>query len=273
MSRHVTEVWEMNRIDQTFKTLKQQKKKAFIAFITAGHPNLKATYDLVLAFEKSGVEIIELGVPFSDPMAEGPTIQASSKAAIDKGTSLKKVLDLVKSLRLKTQIPLCFMTYYNIIFHYGEELFVKDAKAAGVDGVIIPDLPPQEAKVLKDAAKQHDFATVFFVSPTTSTDRIKPIALSSSGFIYYISLTGVTGVQSALPSKVSADLKRIKKMTDKPVCVGFGISTPEQVKAIARVADGVIVGSAIVKEIQKYINDKDVVAKTAAFVRTLSAVK
>lgn len=263
----------MNRIDQTFKQLRAQKKKAFIAFITAGHPSLKATHDLVLAFEDSGVDIIELGVPFSDPMAEGPTIQASSKWAIEQGVSLKKVLELVKSLRLKTQIPLCFMTYYNIIFHYGEEKFVKEAKAAGVDGFIIPDLPPQEGRVLIDAARQANLATIFFVAPTTSSERIKPIAQASTGFIYYISLTGVTGVKQALPSKVITDLKRIKKLTHKPVCVGFGISTSQQVKSISQVADGVIVGSAIVKEIQKHIKDQQLISKTAAMVRSLSKAK
>ena len=263
----------MNRIDQTFKKLRQHKKKAFIAFITAGDPNLKATHDLVLSFEKAGVDIIELGVPFSDPMADGPTIQASSLRALQKGTTLKKVLDLVKRLRLKTQIPLCFMTYYNIIFHYGEEKFVKDAKACGVDGIIIPDLPVHEAKTLRSFAQEFNLSTIFFVAPTTSNDRIKSIAQASSGFIYYISLTGVTGVKQALPSSIIADLKRIKRITNKPVCVGFGISSALQVKAINRVADGVIVGSAIVKEIQKCTKDKDLVSKIAKFVKSLSAAK
>ena len=262
----------MNRIDQIFKQLHEQKKKAFIAFITAGDPDLKTTYDLVLALEKAGADIIELGVPFSDPMADGPTIQASSMRALKKGMTLKKALDLVKRLRLKTNIPLLFMVYYNIIFHYGQERFVKDAKVCGLDGIIVPDLPPYEAKVLRDVAKKADLATVFFVAPTTSTERIKPIAQASSGFIYYISLTGVTGVRQAVPTTIVVDLKRIKKITDKPVCVGFGISTPAQVRAIKKQADGVIVGSAIVKEIQKYAKDKDLVPKTAAFVRRLSTI-
>jgi len=263
----------MNRIDQTFQQLKQEQKKAFIAFITAGDPNLDTTYDLVLAFEKAGVDMMELGVPFSDPMADGPTIQAASLRALQNGTTLTKVLDLVKRLRQKTQIPLLFMLYYNVILHYGEEKFVKDAKDAGLDGIVVPDLPPQEAKILRAAATKANLATVFFIAPTTSDERIKPIADASSGFIYYVSLTGVTGVKEAVVSSISADLKRVKKLTDKPVCVGFGVSTPEQVKAISRVADGVIVGSAIVKEIQKHIQDKDVVEKTAAFVRTLVSVK
>ena len=260
----------MNRIDNKFKDLHQQKKKAFIAFVTAGDPNLKTTHDLVLAFEKSGADIIELGVPFSDPMADGPTIQASSMRALQKGTSLTKVLDLVKRLRQKTQVPLCFMLYYNVILHYGEEKFVKDAVAAGLDGIIVPDLPPGEAKVLRAAAQKHGLATIFFVAPTTSNERIKPIAQATTGFIYYISLTGVTGVKQANATNIAADIKRIKKFTSKPVCVGFGVNTADQVKEISKVADGVIVGSAIVKEIQKYSNDKKLVSKVASFVRKLS---
>ncbi len=263
----------MNRIDQTFKKLRQEKKKAFIAFITAGDPDLKTTYDLVLSFEKPGVDIIELGVPFSDPLADGPTIQASSMRALQKGTSLKKVLDLVRSLRLKTQIPLCLMTYYNIIFQYGEEKFVKDAKACGVDGVIIPDLPPFEAHELISASQKANLATIFFIAPTTSDDRVKKIAQASSGFIYYVSLTGVTGASQSIPASSFSHLKRIKKLTNKPVCVGFGVSNKEQVNAVCKVADGVIVGSAIVKEILKNAKDKNLVLKTARFVQTLSAAR
>jgi tryptophan synthase alpha chain len=263
----------MNRIDRTFQRLRQQKKKAFIAFITAGDPDLKKTYDLVLALEQAGADIIELGVPFSDPMADGPTIQAASMRALQKGATLKNVLELVKKIRLKTQVPLCFMLYYNIILHYGEEKFVKDAIACGLDGIIVPDLPPQEASDLRRFAKREDLATIFFIAPTTSNNRIKPIADASSGFIYYISLTGVTGVKKALPSTINVDLRRIKKVTNKPVCVGFGITSPEQVKAISRIADGVIVGSAIVKEIQMHAKDKNLVAKTAKFVQSLSAAR
>ncbi|MBI3602155.1 MAG: tryptophan synthase subunit alpha [Candidatus Omnitrophica bacterium] len=259
----------MNRIDQTFQQLRRQKKKAFIAFISAGDPDLKTTYDLVLALEKAGADIIELGVPFSDPMADGPTIQASSMRALHKGASLKKILDLVKRLRLKTQISLCLMTYYNIIFHHGEKKFVQDAKACGVDGVIVPDLPAQEAKTLRKAAQIANLATIFFVAPTTSNKRIKPIAQASKGFIYYISLTGVTGARQSLPSTITADLKRIKKVTDKPVCVGFGVSTSLQVKAINRVADGVIVGSAIVRKIEENSSRNCLIENVAKYVKSL----
>ena len=259
----------MNRIDLTFKRLRQQKRKAFIAFITAGDPNLKATHDLVLALEKAGADIIELGVPFSDPMADGSTIQASSMRALAKGTSLNKVLNLVKQLRLKTQVPLCLMTYYNIIFTHGEERFVKDAIACGVDGIIIPDLPVSEAAGLRKQASKAGLATIFFIAPTTSNERIKPIASASSGFIYYVSLTGVTGAREALPASVGADIRRIKKLTNKPVCVGFGISNKPQVKAMSKLADGVIVGSAIVKEIQKHSKDKNLAAHVAGFVKSL----
>lgn len=263
----------MNRIDQTLETLRKKKKKAFIAFITAGDPDLKTTYELVLALEKAGADIIELGIPFSDPMADGPTIQASSMRALQKGTTIKKVFELVKKLRQKTQIPLCFMLYYNIIWNYGEERFVKDAVAYGLDGIIVPDLPPQEAVDLRQWAQKLKLATIFFIAPTTSNERIKPIAQASSGFIYYISLTGVTGVKQALPSTIKADLKRIKNLTNKPVCVGFGITSANQVRAISRLSDGVIVGSAIVKEIQKHAKDKNLVIKTARFVQSLSAAR
>lgn len=260
----------MNRIDQTFKKLRQQKKKAFIAFITAGDPNLKATYDLVLALEQAGADIIELGVPFSDPMADGPTIQASSMRALQKGTTLNNVLDLVKKLRLKTQVPLCLMTYYNVIFSHGEEKFAKEAVAAGVDGIIIPDLPSGEATTLRKHAVKEGLATIFFIAPTTSNERVKSIAQASTGFIYYVSLTGVTGVKQTLPKEVVADIKRIKKITNKPICAGFGISTSAQVKAIGQAADGVIVGSAIVKEVLKYSKDKNLASKVAQFVKQLS---
>lgn len=263
----------MNRIDHTFKKLRQDNKKAFIAFITSGDPDLKTTHDLVLAFEKAGADIIELGVPFSDPMADGPTIQAASMRALEKGTSLVKVLDLVRTLRTKTEIPLCLMTYYNIIFHYGEERFVRDAKAAGVDGIIIPDLPHHEAEGLIVPARKADLATVFFIAPTTSDERVRQIAAASTGFIYYVSLTGVTGTNKGIPKTAVTHLKRIRTLTSKPVCVGFGVSTPLQVKEMASVADGVIVGSAIVKEIQRYAKDKERVAKTARFVKSLASAR
>lgn len=260
----------MNRIDQTFQKLRATRRKAFIAFITAGDPNLSATEKLVPAFEKAGVDIIELGVPFSDPMADGPTIQASSQRALKKNVNLPKILLSVKRIRKVSQVPICLMTYFNPVFHYGEEKFVRDCVKAGVDGLIVPDLPPEEAKKLIRASRQHGLATIFFLSPTTRTGRIAKIAKASAGFIYYVSLTGVTGARAQVPQSYRDQVKRARKYTKTPICVGFGISTPAQVKKISKTADGVIVGSAIVNEINRYAGKKNLVPKVAKFVRRLT---
>lgn len=264
----------MNRIDQKFKQLRSRKKKAFITFITAGDPNLTTTEALVLAFAQTGVDIVELGVPFSDPMADGPTIQAASERALKNGTSLAKILKSVENIRQKSEIPIGLMTYYNPVFHYGEAKFVKDAKQAGVDGLIIPDLPPEEGHSLIKAARKAGLSTVFFLSPTTPKARIKPIAQASTGFIYYVSLTGVTGARTGLSQSIFSNVRTAKRLTNKPICVGFGVSTAAQARDIARVADGVIVGSAIVKEIEANAGKKNLVSNVTRFVSTLvKAVK
>ncbi|MCK5581044.1 MAG: tryptophan synthase subunit alpha [Candidatus Omnitrophica bacterium] len=260
----------MNRIDQKFKELKERKKKAFIAFLTAGDPNLKTTGEMVVSFEKAGVDIIELGVPFSDPLADGPTIQAASQRALQKGVTLEKILASVRKIRRKTNIPVALMTYYNPIFHYGEERFMSKARACGVDGLIVPDLPPEEASGFIKAARAQDISTVFFLAPTTSKNRVPKIVKASTGFIYYVSLTGVTGVRQSLPKDFVGDVKAVQNVTDKPVCVGFGVSNARQVKAVGKVADGVIVGSAIIKEIQKNAGKEDLVRNVTRFVRSLT---
>jgi tryptophan synthase alpha chain len=261
----------MNRIDKKFIELKKKNKKAFIAFMTAGDPDLVTTEKLVLAFEKSGVDIVELGVPFSDPLADGPTIQAASQRALSKGVSLKRILNLVSQIRKKSQLPICLMTYYNPVFHFGEQAFVDQALKAGVDGVIIPDLPPEEASALIRASRKTRLATIFFLSPTTNKDRIKIVNQASRGFIYYVSIAGVTGARKILPKVLMQNLKSAKAKVSIPLCVGFGISTQEQVRQLARVCDGVIVGSAIVKEIVKNHGRKDLVERVACFVRSLSS--
>ena len=260
----------MNRIDLKFKELKKAKKKAFIPFITAGDPNLKTTADLVLNFEQAGADIIELGVPFSDPLADGPTIQASSQRALKNGINLIKILKMVSQIRKKTQVPIALMTYYNPVFHYGEDKFVRDAKKYGVDGVIIPDLPPEEAKNFIRSAKQQNLSTVFFLAPTTTFKRMRCIVQASTGFVYYVSLTGVTGAKKGFAGENAAKIRSAKRLTKKPICVGFGVSTPAQVKSIAKIADGVIVGSAIVKQIEKHKGKKNLVANVTKFVRTLA---
>ncbi len=261
-----------NRINKKFKELKSQRQKALIAFITAGDPSLTKTKELVLGFEKAGIDIVELGIPFSDPMADGPTIQASSQRALDRGTTLTKIIALTERLRKKTQIPITFMMYYNHIFHYGEERFVKKIKKVGVDGLIVPDLPVEEAKSLIKLCQKHDISLIPFISPTTSEARIKKIAKQASGFIYYVSVAGVTGARSSVGDSYVKQIKRTRKYTKTPVCVGFGISTPQQAKKIARNADGVIVGSAIINQIQKHSKNKTMVAKVSGFVKTLVQV-
>ncbi len=259
----------MNRIDQKFTFLSQANKKAFIAFITAGYPSLSVTEKLVLEFDRIGVDIIELGVPFSDPMADGSIIQEASQAALQNKINLAQILALVSRLRQRTQVPICLMTYYNPIFRYGEEAFVKTAVKSGVDGVIVPDLPLEEAHSLRAFSRGSDLDFICFISPTTSSQRVKAIAQAARGFIYYVSLTGVTGSRTSLPADIADNIRQVKKVTSKPVCVGFGISRPEQVRDISRVADGVIVGSAIVKKIKENIGKKDLVQKVSSFTRTL----
>ena len=262
---------KLNRIEEKFQELKNLKRKAFIAFITAGDPDLKTTGDLVVALERAGVDIIELGVPFSDPLADGPTIQASFHRALKKGVSVKKILEAVKRIRRKSSIPMALMSSYNPILHFGEEKFVKACADVGVDGLIIPDLPPEESRVLRRAAGKFDIATIFFVAPTSTDERIRANTKASSGFIYYVSLTGITGTQKAVARSVVKQINHIKHFTDKPVCAGFGISTAQQVKDIGRAADGVIVGSAIVKSIEAHKGRRDLVAKVSGYVRSLCA--
>jgi tryptophan synthase alpha chain len=261
----------MNRIDAKFADLRRVNKKAFIVYLTAGYPSLAVTEELVRALGTAGADIIELGVPFSDPMADGPTIQASSQQALAQGVTLTKILASVRKARQETDIPLVLMTYYNPVFHFGEERFVHEAGQAGVDGVIIPDLPPEEAAVLIRAARKEDMATIFFLAPTTTPRRMRKIMEASTGFIYYVSVTGVTGARQHLPAQMLAHIKKVKGLTSLPVCAGFGISTPEQVAHVARVADGVIVGSAVIKEIEKAQGQVNLVERVSCFVKELTA--
>lgn len=256
----------MNRIEKKFKALKRKNKKAFIAFVTAGYPNLATTKRLILEFDKIGVDIVELGVPFSDPLADGPVIQESSQAALRNKVNLQGVLDLVRELRRRTDMPLALMTYYNPVFCFGEENFAKKANAAGVDGLIVPDLPPEEARPLVRLAHKNRLDVISFIAPTTSRLRMRNIAGVSRGFIYYVSLTGVTGPRAELPADMQRHIQEIKTITKKPVCVGFGVSSAAQVKKIFQIADGVIVGSAIINEIRKNLKRKDLVKRVSRFV-------
>lgn len=247
----------MNRIDTTFEALKDKGKKAFIPFITAGDPSLADTISLVEKLESAGADIIELGVPFSDPIADGPSIQKSSLRALKNNVTLGNVMCLVGQVRERTQVPIVFLTYYNLIYKYGVEKFVKDAVDAGVDGVVMADLPPEEASDLISVAREYGLANIFLVAPTSTPERIKIISQVCTGFIYCVSLTGVTGARSQISDMLVPTLKQIKSHTDKPVAVGFGVSTPDQAREVAGMADGVIVGSAIVNVIEANINNHD----------------
>lgn len=234
----------MSKISDIFK-----RRKTLITYITAGDPSLAKTEELVYALEKAGADIVELGVPFSDPLADGPVIQASHQRALKHNTSLSDVFKLVKKIRKKTQIPLVLMLSDNLIIQYGNEKFYADAEQVGVNGVIIPDLPPEESRVTgRESRVDH----IFLVAPTSTDERIKMIAAASTGFIYLVSLKGVTGKRASVSGGVGELVNRVKKFTDKPVAVGFGISTPAQAKEIATSADGVIVGSALVNLIAKH---------------------
>ncbi|MBN2452842.1 MAG: tryptophan synthase subunit alpha [Candidatus Omnitrophica bacterium] len=237
----------MNRIDKKVRALRARRKKAFIAYITAGDPSLLMTGRIAMALEDAGVDILELGIPFSDPIADGPTIQEASGRALKGGVTLHKIFNMVKGLRKKSEMPIVFMTYYNPILRYGLSEFFKKCRDAGVDGVIVPDLPCEEASEVKRYARPNGIDTIFLAAPTSPSGRIRQIALSSRGFIYYVSLTGVTGARRDLAADIAPKIRFIKSITDKPVMVGFGVSNAKQAARVAGLADGVIVGSAIVK--------------------------
>jgi tryptophan synthase alpha chain len=252
----------LSRIETTFKQLKAENKKAFIPYIMAGDPDLEKTMEHVMLLTKCGADIIELGVPFSDPLADGPTIQRAAERALKAGVTLKKIIPFVKKLRQHTQIPIVLMTYYNPVFKYGEGSFIKDSMDAGIDGVIIPDLPPEEGEDFIKLSGDANFSTIFLIAPTSTKERIKKIVSSCSGFVYYVSMTGITGSKLALDETFKNHIAQVKKSTDRPVAVGFGVSTPEDAERIAQIADGVIVGSAIVKKFYEHpASAKDFIIK------------
>lgn len=260
----------MNRIRERFRQLAARREPAFIPFITAGDPSLDMTARIVLELEKSGADVIELGVPFSDPVADGVVNQEAAQRALKHGVTLHDIVARVKSLRQQTQIPLVLFTYFNPVLAYGLEPFARDAGDAGVDGVLCVDLPPEEAGEYKRLLDARDIATIFLAAPTSSPERINLIAANSTGFLYYVSRTGVTGERSEVETSVPEMVARIKAKTTTPVAVGFGISTPEQAAEVGRYADGVIVGSAIVRMIGQYGDSPDTPARVGAFAKKLA---
>ncbi|MFQ5956849.1 MAG: tryptophan synthase subunit alpha, partial [Candidatus Brocadiales bacterium] len=249
------------------------KEPAFIPFITAGDPSLEVTRKLILELERCGADIIELGVPFSDPIADGPVIQASYHRVLTKGLKLTDVFRFVKDLRRETDIPIVSMVSYSIVFKTGAEKFVISAKEAGFDGATIPDLPVEESETVIRATQGKDFRIVCFVAPTTTPDRMAQIVKSTQGFLYYMSVVGITGARSNIPKDMEENIKKLKQMTDKPVALGFGISTPEQARAVGSVADGVIVGSALIKEVERniYKSPPEIIKAVGQLAERLSA--
>jgi tryptophan synthase alpha chain len=241
----------INRIEAKFNDLRGQGRKALIPYIMAGDPDLPTTGSLVYSLEAAGADLIELGVPFSDPLADGPTIQRAGERSLRQGTSLKKILRLIRELRKRTQIPLILMTYYNLIYQFGVDRFAHDAVEAGVDGVIIPDLPPEEAGDLVETSRKSGLATVFLIAPTSPIGRIQRIVSVASGFVYYVSLTGITGAKLRSLSAVREKVQEIRHHTSLPIAVGFGISTPREAAQVSRWADGVIIGSALVGALER----------------------
>ena len=237
-----------NKLNKVFDT---PNKKAFIAFLTAGDPNADCTVEYILEMERAGADLIEIGIPFSDPTAEGVVIQDANIRSLKNGMTTDGAFDIVRRVREKSQIPLAFMTYANPVFHYGYERFFDKCKELGVDAIIIPDLPFEEKLEMEKPANERDVALISMIAPT-SESRIREIASEAKGFIYVVSSMGVTGVRSEIKTDLGAIVESIRKVTDVPCAIGFGISTPEQAKAMAAVSDGAIVGSAIVKIIAKY---------------------
>ncbi len=258
----------MSRIGQRFSELRSCGEKALVTFITAGDPTLAVTEELIGILAEAGADIIELGVPFSDPMADGPTIQRSSERALQSGTNLPAILESVRSVRRTSQVPILLMGYYNPVLSYGGERFAVDAAAAGVDGLLLVDLPPEESGELRGYLTRAGIDLISLLTPTSDDDRIDLAGRYGSGFLYYVSVTGVTGTRREVSGDVAGAVARIKERTDLPVAVGFGISTPQQAGQMAAVADGVVVGSALVNLFEEY-GGEELSEKVSTLVRSL----
>jgi tryptophan synthase alpha chain len=244
-----------NRIDEKFASLKSRGEKAFVAYITAGDPDIGKSEDIAIALEHSGVDILEIGVPFSDPTADGPVIQEASQRALRGGTTLSGILDMIGSLRKRSEIPIVLFSYFNPIFSFGVKAFAEQAARAGVDGVLVVDLPAEEADELKRYTDPLGIKFIFLLAPTSGEERIRAACAKGSGFLYYISITGVTGTVLPEAEQIGADIGTIRKHTSVPVVAGFGISTPEAAGRIAGKADGIVIGSAFMKIIDEYPGD------------------
>lgn len=260
----------MNRIDALFTELKTQGRAAMVAYITGGDPTLAASANVALAMDKAGVDILELGVPFSDPLADGATIQAAAGRALAAGASVAGILDLIREIRKSSEIPIVLFAYLNPVYVYGFEKFQEDAAAAGADGLLLLDLPPQEAARNEELASSKGLKTIRLIAPTTPPERLQEITDAAEGFIYYVSREGVTGEQSSLSTDIAERVAAIRALTKVPVAVGFGISNPEQAATVAALADGVVVGSAIVRKVGEIGDVPELPSKIADFVRPIA---
>ena len=264
----------MNRIVEKFNQLKKSGKKGFIVYIGAGDPNLAATRELALAFDKASVDILELGVPFSDPLADGLVNQLAAQRGLESGTTPPKVLAAVKSIRENSEIPIVLYIYFNLIHKVGMKEFIADVAKAGVDGLLVLDLPPEESDNYEALMKKNGLCHIYLVAPTTPEDRMEFIARRGSGFIYYVSREGVTGMQKQIAANLESQIAKIRAHTKLPVAVGFGVSSPKQAGLVAQVADAVVVGSAVVNQIAEHGKSKDLAKRIGKFVKSLAdAVK
>lgn len=260
----------MSRISEAFDRARADNRGALVTYITAGDPNLLVTRELVPTLARAGADVIELGMPYSDPLADGPTIQEAGQRALAAGTTVAGIFDTVRQIRRRCDVAMLIMTCYNPVRQHGLEAFAAEAAAAGLDGVLISDLPPEEAGEWTDVAWAHGLDTIFLVAPTTPVDRARLIAERSRGFVYAVSRAGVTGARADLPPDLTDLLSRLREATDKPLAVGFGLSTPEQVAAVCRIADGAIVGSALVKIIAELGGAEDLFYVAPNFVGELA---
>jgi tryptophan synthase alpha chain len=260
----------MNRIVERFARLQREGKKGFIVYIGAGDPRLEVTLQLAVAFDRVGVDVLELGVPFSDPLADGLVNQLAAQRGLESGTTPPKVLETVTAIRKQTQIPIVLYIYFNLVHRYGMERFIKDAARAGVDGLLVLDLPPEESDDYEALMKAAGLCNIYLVAPTTPDDRVKLIVTRGTGFIYYVSREGVTGMQQKVSERIAEMTARIRAHTQLPIAIGFGISNPEQARSVARQAEAIVVGSAIVHQIAEHGKSPDLVERVAEFVKTLS---
>ena len=262
----------MSRIAATFARLRERGERALMPYFTAGDPSLAETRRLVAAAERAGADSIELGVPFSDPIADGPVVQRAGARALAAGASLPRVLELVANLRADgVKLPIALMTYYNPLLAFGLKSFARTAIDAGADGVIVPDLPYEESDPLRAEAEPAGLDVVQFVAPTSPAARVRAIARVARGFIYVVSVTGLTGERASLPPELDTQIRTLRLVTTRPVCVGFGVSTPAQVGAVGKLADGIIVGSAIVRLVEKHTGDPRLIDEVAKFIGSLKA--